>query len=67
MERLADAVLFRTLATLRRDAITLAGGVEDLRWRGPTPAFADVAAALEAPALASRAASIARRHRVAER
>ena len=65
VERLADAVLFRTLATLRPDAVTLPGGVEDLRWRGPTPAFAEVAAGLEAPGLVTRAALLARRRGVA--
>jgi 5'-3' exonuclease len=36
------ALLFRQLATLRTD-IDLFEDVEDLRWRGPTPAFADLA------------------------
>ncbi len=40
VERIADAVLFRTIATVRLDAITLPGGVEDLRWTGPTDEFA---------------------------
>jgi hypothetical protein len=31
--------LFKTLATLRTDA-PLFGDVDELRWRGPTPAFA---------------------------
>jgi 5'-3' exonuclease len=33
------ALLFKTLATLRTDA-PLFGDVDELRWRGPTPAFA---------------------------
>jgi 5'-3' exonuclease len=37
-ERRADALLFRQLATLRVDT-SLLGGVEDLRWRGPTSEF----------------------------
>jgi 5'-3' exonuclease len=36
-----DAFLFRDLATLRTD-IDLFDSVHDLRWRGPTPAFADL-------------------------
>ena len=37
------AFLFRTLATLRTD-IPLFESIEQLRWRGPTPAFAPLAA-----------------------
>jgi 5'-3' exonuclease len=40
------AVLFRTLATLRTD-IDLFNDVDELRWNGPTPAFADLAARLD--------------------
>jgi 5'-3' exonuclease len=47
------ALLFRTLATLRTD-IPLFNGVEELRWNGPTPAFADIAARLDAAVTASR-------------
>jgi 5'-3' exonuclease len=36
------ALLFRDLATLRTD-IDLFGSVEDLQWRGPTPAFRELA------------------------
>jgi 5'-3' exonuclease len=36
-----NAYLFRTLATLRVDRSLLAGGVEELHWRGPTPEFDD--------------------------
>ena len=39
------ALLFRTLATLRTDIDV--GSVDDLRWEGPTPAFAPLAARLE--------------------
>jgi 5'-3' exonuclease len=38
-ERRTLALLFKDLATLRTDA-QLFGDVEDLRWRGPTDAFA---------------------------
>jgi 5'-3' exonuclease len=41
------ALLFRTLATLRTD-IALFESVDELRWQGPTPAFAPLAARLEA-------------------
>ena len=42
----ADALLFRTLATLRTD-IPLFGDVEQLRWNGPKPGFDDIAAGLD--------------------
>jgi 5'-3' exonuclease len=42
-----SALLFRTLATLRTD-IALFDDVEQLRWNGPTPAFATLAARLDA-------------------
>jgi 5'-3' exonuclease len=41
------AMLFRTLATLCVD-ITLFDNVDQLRWNGPTPAFAPLAARLDA-------------------
>jgi len=44
MER---ALLFRALATLRTD-IALFDDVDELRWNGPTPAFAVLAARLDA-------------------
>jgi 5'-3' exonuclease len=42
-----EAVLFRTLATLRTD-IDLFQDVEQLHWNGPTPAFEAMAARLDA-------------------
>lgn len=42
------ALLFRTLATLRTD-IPLFEDVNQLRWHGPTPAFAALAARLDPP------------------
>jgi 5'-3' exonuclease len=42
-----NALLFRTLATLRTDT-QLFDDVEDLRWNGPTSAFASLAAMLDA-------------------
>jgi hypothetical protein len=47
------AVLFRTLATLRTD-IDLFNDVDELRWDGPTPAFADLAARLDAAVTETR-------------
>ncbi len=41
------ALLFRTLATLRTD-IALFDNVDQLRWNGPTPGFAALAARLDA-------------------
>jgi 5'-3' exonuclease len=40
------ALLFRDLATLRTD-IDLFGSIDELRWNGPTPAFAALAAQLD--------------------
>jgi len=61
-ERLASdldhALLFRDLATLRVDRSLLAS-VEDLRWRGPSDDFEDIARFLRDPALADRAAAMA--------
>jgi 5'-3' exonuclease len=42
-----SALLFRTLATLRTD-IALFNNVDQLRWSGPTPEFAGIAARLDA-------------------
>ena len=42
-----NALLFRKQATLRTD-IRLFDDVEELRWRGPTPGFDDLAARLDA-------------------
>jgi 5'-3' exonuclease len=47
------AVLFRTLATLRTD-IPLFDDVEQLRWNGPTSAFADIAVRLDAAVTQNR-------------
>jgi 5'-3' exonuclease len=49
----ASALLFKTLATLRTDA-PLFEDVEDMRWKGPTPAFASVVEKLGNPRLAER-------------
>ncbi len=55
----ADALLFRRLATLAREGPAV-GALDDWLWRGPTPAFAEIAAGLGAQALAVRLARLAR-------
>jgi len=52
------ALLFKTLATLRTDA-PLFDDVESLRWRGPTPSFAECAARLGSEKVAVRATAAA--------
>jgi 5'-3' exonuclease len=56
----ADALLFRTLATLRTD-IPLFDDVESLRWRGPTPEFAAIAARFDAAVVSESKRPTARR------
>jgi 5'-3' exonuclease len=53
------ALLFRDLATLRTD-IDLFDAVDDLRWKGPTPAFQQMAKQLDAAAESPLAANPAR-------
>src|SRR5688572_7665818 len=48
------ALLFKRLATLRTDAV-LFKDVDELRWRGPTPSFADCAGTLGDSRLLERA------------
>ena len=50
------ALLFRTLATLRTD-IALFDDVDQLRWTGPTPAFAALAARFDAAVVDKEAAA----------
>jgi 5'-3' exonuclease len=54
------AFLFRTLATLRTD-VALFDSVDELRWTGPTPAFAPLAARMDAAVAASDVAGRQRR------
>jgi 5'-3' exonuclease len=49
-----DALLFRTLATLRLDVPVFAT-VEDLRWRGPRENFEEFCRRIKAPGLVRRA------------
>jgi len=66
-ESRSRALLFKTLATLRTDA-PLFGTVDELEWRGPTPAFAGVCERLAAPELREKAdAAVAALGSVAER
>ena len=58
-ERRERALLFKKLATLRTDA-RLFGDVEELRWRGPTGAFSDLAARLGDARLSPRVRQAAR-------
>jgi 5'-3' exonuclease len=51
------ALLFRELAILSDDCVQI--DVDALRWTGPTPAFADVAASVDAPELGERASRLA--------
>ena len=53
-----DALLFRTLATLRVD-VPVFETVDDLEWMGPRSAFDDYARRLKAPDLSRRAAAAA--------
>jgi len=51
-----DALLFRTLATLRLD-VPVFGTVEDLRWKGPRESFEEYCQRMKAPGLVGRVAS----------
>ncbi len=55
-----QAALFRTLATLRLDAPTVAG-IDELRWSGPAPEFESIAAWLGQTSLFARAQALAAR------
>ena len=54
----ADALLFRTLATLRPD-VPVFNTVDDLLWRGPHPPFEEQCHLMRSPDLLSRARSAA--------
>ena len=57
-DNLELALLFRRIATIETDVAV--GTVDDWQWMGPTPGFAALAARLDAPQLAERAARLAR-------
>lgn len=52
-----DAILFRTLATLRLD-VPVFRSIEDLSWKGPRPEFEQVCERLRAPELLRRASAM---------
>src|SRR5689334_5352053 len=52
-----DALLFRTLATLRLD-VPVFDSVEDLHWQGPRPNFEETCKRIRAPELARRVAGV---------
>jgi 5'-3' exonuclease len=52
----SDALLFRTLATLRLD-VPVFDTVEDLRWKGPRPEFEDCCRRIKSPILLGRVTS----------
>ena len=56
---MAEALLFRRIATLERDVSV--GRVDDWRWSGPDAAFTDLATRLGSPGLAGRASRLAGR------
>jgi len=51
-----DALLFRTLATLRLD-VPVFDAVEDLYWKGPRPDFEECCQRMNSPALLGRVTS----------
>ena len=51
-----DALLFRTLATLRLD-VPMFKTVDELRWKGPLPSFEEQCRRMKSPDLLSRATS----------
>jgi 5'-3' exonuclease len=55
-ERREQALLFKTLATLKTDA-PLFRAVDELEWRGPRPDFAERAAGMDDARLLKRARS----------
>lgn len=55
----ADAVLFRAIATVDRECVTLPDGVEGLRWLGPRADFEEVAAGFDGRSIAARARALA--------
>ncbi len=52
----SDALLFRTLATLRLD-VPVFDTVEDLRWKGTRPSFEELCRRMKSPELLRRAAA----------
>jgi 5'-3' exonuclease len=59
LEGRADAVLFRAIATVDRECVTLPNGVEGLRWTGPRADFEEVAKTFDGKSIAQRARALA--------
>jgi 5'-3' exonuclease len=59
LEGRADAVLFRAIATVDRECVTLPNGVEGLRWLGPRDDFEEVAKTFDGKSIAQRARTLA--------
>ena len=59
LNRERDRTVLRKLATLRTD-VTLFDNVDELRWKGPTPAFAALGSKLDAAVTATRQANVIR-------
>jgi 5'-3' exonuclease len=58
-DQLADALLFKRIATIELDVPV--GTVDEWRWAGPTPGFRELAEQMGAAALADRADQLAKR------
>lgn len=63
-DQLADALLFKVIATVALDVPV--GAVDDWRWAGPTPEFRALVEALGAPQLADKAERLAKKAAPAE-
>ncbi len=57
-EQMAEAVLFRRIATVELDS-PVSATVDELEWRGPAPGFAEVAERIGGPNLLDRATRLA--------
>jgi len=57
-----DAVLYRTLATLRTE-VPVFESIDQLEWKGPLPEFEEYCQRLKSPGLSARAAEILRARR----
>lgn len=60
-EQFDDALLFRLIATIQTDDVPTVTDVDELRWTGPKPELAAIAARLDADNLVERAERLAER------
>jgi 5'-3' exonuclease len=60
--QMAEALLFRRIATIDYDAPTV-GSVDELQWHGPRPDLVELAASVDAPGLVERAVHLAEARR----